>query len=476
MNGNGDDTTGSAGRMFNGSSLRDALRAVAGLREPTTRPVAPEMPTTEPGSAAPMQANAAPMQPHAPYEAAPAHAHLEPAQPTGAHIQPAVPTSVADAPQALEAVPSETIPSAFLPDHQASNHQAHADAARSPIPSPETAAPQTAEPLIAEPPFAQPLAAPQTPPQRGLEEPDFNQSLPTPVTTEQAVQPQPAPHHALEHGLVARSAAPATAAYTARPTVSSGQTRLLRPEEALDIAPPPTPFTPASPAAPDEPAIMDLTPALRIDPVGDGTAQSQTDIAHPAADDTPSPASLAGEQVIGHNAATRAEGAAATGAADRAHHGTGGSDDMAGSAENDDQTRLVRGPQRPGRDDYFQEPVVAWLVVIGGPGLGAFRPVYEGNNAIGRAATQRIAIDFGDDAISAEEQAYIRYDSGDRSFLFVPNLAKTNVVSLNESKPTSAVPLTPMDVITVGQTQLVFVPFCGPEFDWSELKAIGGDA
>jgi hypothetical protein len=26
-----------------------------------------------------------------------------------------------------------------------------------------------------------------------------------------------------------------------------------------------------------------------------------------------------------------------------------------------------------------------------------------------------------------------------------------------------------MDVITVGRTQLVFVPFCGPEFDWSEL-------
>ena len=119
---------------------------------------------------------------------------------------------------------------------------------------------------------------------------------------------------------------------------------------------------------------------------------------------------------------------------------------------------------------------MAWLVVIGGPGLGAFRPVYEGNNAIGRAQRQRIAIDFGDDSISAEEQAYIRYDSTDRGFLFVPNLAKTNVVSLSETKPTTAVTLAPMDVITVGQTQLVFVPFCGPEFDWSELKEIQSDA
>ena len=27
-----------------------------------------------------------------------------------------------------------------------------------------------------------------------------------------------------------------------------------------------------------------------------------------------------------------------------------------------------------------------------------------------------------------------------------------------------------MDVITMGRTQLVFVPFCGPDFDWSALS------
>jgi hypothetical protein len=51
----------------------------------------------------------------------------------------------------------------------------------------------------------------------------------------------------------------------------------------------------------------------------------------------------------------------------------------------------------------------------------------------------------------------------------VPNLAKTNIVSINSKKPTGAVPLNAMDVITVGRTQLAFVPFCGEEFDWSEL-------
>lgn len=133
------------------------------------------------------------------------------------------------------------------------------------------------------------------------------------------------------------------------------------------------------------------------------------------------------------------------------------------------RTQLVRGRVEVAKTDFHQDPVVGWLVVVGGAGLGAFRPIYEGNNTIGRAKSQRIAVDFGDDTISSEEQAYIRYDSGDRSFLFVPNMAKTNVVSINSKKPTAAVPLSAMDVITMGRTQLAFVPFCGQDFDWSEL-------
>lgn len=134
------------------------------------------------------------------------------------------------------------------------------------------------------------------------------------------------------------------------------------------------------------------------------------------------------------------------------------------------RTTLVRGKVQVSRGTFDQDPVVGWLVVVGGPGIGQFRPVFEGNNSVGRAESNRIPIDFGDDAISAEEQAYIRYDSAERSFLFVPNLAKTNVVSLNEKRPTGAVELTQMDVITMGRTQLVFVPFCGPDFDWSALQ------
>lgn len=133
------------------------------------------------------------------------------------------------------------------------------------------------------------------------------------------------------------------------------------------------------------------------------------------------------------------------------------------------RTVLVRGKRAIERSTFERDPVVGFLVVVGGPGLGAFRPVFEGNNAIGRATSNRIALDFGDESISAEQQAFIRYDSNDRSFLFVPNLAKTNVVSVNDQRPTSAVSLTAMDVLTFGRTQVAFVPFCGDEFDWGDI-------
>ena len=110
------------------------------------------------------------------------------------------------------------------------------------------------------------------------------------------------------------------------------------------------------------------------------------------------------------------------------------------------KTQAVRGRPKVLRNAFHQDPVVGWLVVVGGPGLGAFRPIYEGNNAVGRSKHQRIPL------------------------LFVPNLSKTNVVAINDKKPTGALKLELMDVITMGRTQLAFVPFCGEEFDWSELS------
>lgn len=156
----------------------------------------------------------------------------------------------------------------------------------------------------------------------------------------------------------------------------------------------------------------------------------------------------------------------------RVAHGSAAVPGKPAAPEADGRTQVIRGKPKSVNAAFNQDPVVGWLVVVSGHGLGSFRPIYEGNNAIGRSKGQRIPIDFGDDTISSEEQAFIRYDSMDRSFLFVPNLSKTNIVAVNDKKPTGAVKLEAMDLITMGRTKLAFVPFCGEEFDWSELAEL----
>lgn len=136
-------------------------------------------------------------------------------------------------------------------------------------------------------------------------------------------------------------------------------------------------------------------------------------------------------------------------------------------------TRLLPYPgSAPAADPMKSSaaPVVGWLVVVDGPGKGNFRPIFPGSNTIGRAGGQRIPLDFGDDTISSEKQAFLVYDGRKRHFQIVPNLERSNLVHLNDAALLSNSELKPHDKIMVGNTTLLFVPLCGPEFDW------GGEA
>lgn len=209
-------------------------------------------------------------------------------------------------------------------------------------------------------------------------------------------------------------------------------------------------------AAADADVVTAIVPAKRSAEASEGSSEPQSPSAAEAARQARTPRVTAEASHVEMDAPPTTRVVRASGG--RTPEGSGS------------RTTLVRGKVQVARGAFDQDPVVGWLVVVGGPGIGQFRPIFEGNNSMGRAESNRIPIDFGDDAISGEEQAYIRYDSAERAFLFVPNLAKTNVVSVNERRPTGAVELSQMDVITMGRTQLVFVPFCGPDFDWSALQ------
>jgi hypothetical protein len=120
--------------------------------------------------------------------------------------------------------------------------------------------------------------------------------------------------------------------------------------------------------------------------------------------------------------------------------------------------------------DVRSDPVVGWLVVLSGPGKGNFRPIFSGSNTIGRSPGQRIPVDFGDDAISSEKQAFLVYDGRKRQYQLVPNLERPNLVHLNDSALLANGELKPHDKITMGRTTLLFVPLCGPDFDWGDVQ------
>ena len=116
-----------------------------------------------------------------------------------------------------------------------------------------------------------------------------------------------------------------------------------------------------------------------------------------------------------------------------------------------------------------EDPVVGWVVVVKGPGRGTSVPLGYGMNSIGRSSSERICLDFGDEQISRTQHAVITYDPRGRKY-FVQHGGGKNLTYLTGDQPV----LTPVELkggeeITLGETCLRFVPFCGKEFDWQDL-------
>ncbi|MGE4013137.1 MAG: FHA domain-containing protein [Alphaproteobacteria bacterium] len=111
------------------------------------------------------------------------------------------------------------------------------------------------------------------------------------------------------------------------------------------------------------------------------------------------------------------------------------------------------------------DPVVGWLVVVDGPGRGSSFNLGYGNNRMGRAPTEAIAINFGDNQISRENHATITYDGRTRRY-FVKEGDGRNLIYVGDDPVLAPVELKGGEVLTLGETKLKFVPFCGKDFDW----------
>ena len=139
----------------------------------------------------------------------------------------------------------------------------------------------------------------------------------------------------------------------------------------------------------------------------------------------------------------------------------------------EEKTRLVGGRQadekRAAEDRAMDDPVVWWLVIVEGPGKGHAMQLGYGSNPLGRGATDRVKLDFGDDQISRNGHAVVTYDPRGRQF-YVQHGGGTNLTYLGDQPVLAPAELPALSHIGIGNTILRFVPLCGAEFDWQDTE------
>lgn len=114
------------------------------------------------------------------------------------------------------------------------------------------------------------------------------------------------------------------------------------------------------------------------------------------------------------------------------------------------------------------EPVVGWLVAISGNHLGQDFKLKTGRNFIGRSADMDVALEK-DNSISREKHAIILYEPKSNMFLVQPGDAK-QLFYLNEKVVLEATKIVAYDVLSLGETNLLFIPCCSAKFNWDNVK------
>lgn len=103
---------------------------------------------------------------------------------------------------------------------------------------------------------------------------------------------------------------------------------------------------------------------------------------------------------------------------------------------------------------------------IEGETLGDSFNLKSGKNFIGRNIDNDIVI-TGDNGISREKHAVIVYDPKSRKFLVQPGMS-SELFYVNDSVILQAEAINQRDVIQLGKTKLMFMPFCGENFTWDD--------
>lgn len=114
------------------------------------------------------------------------------------------------------------------------------------------------------------------------------------------------------------------------------------------------------------------------------------------------------------------------------------------------------------------EPVVGWLVCVQGPAYGESFSLKTGKNFIGRQSGNDIVLD-ADPSVSRVKHAIIVFEPKKRMFIAQPG-ESSHLFYVDDEVVLSAVALKPRAVISIGDSKLIFVPFCDESIGWDDFK------
>jgi FHA domain len=110
------------------------------------------------------------------------------------------------------------------------------------------------------------------------------------------------------------------------------------------------------------------------------------------------------------------------------------------------------------------DPVVGWLVCIKGTNKGRDYRLHSDLNKLGRAPNMDVCIE-GDDTISRENHCQIAFSSRHKTFSIIPGDGR-NLIYLNDQAVLQATSLKAYDLLDLGESSFLFMPFCSDRFNW----------
>ncbi|VAW75536.1 hypothetical protein MNBD_GAMMA12-2753 [hydrothermal vent metagenome] len=117
------------------------------------------------------------------------------------------------------------------------------------------------------------------------------------------------------------------------------------------------------------------------------------------------------------------------------------------------------------------QPVVAWLVIIEGVGEGSYVPIFTGPNLIDfskyeddvQQYKQELCAELG---VKEKAQLQINYDK--KSPHYSLQYGGSGSINLNNISIQETAILSAYDRIKIGNTVMMFIPFCGEYFQWPD--------